>query len=242
MNIKSKVAILILVLTAGIVLVAVEWLDHPLPVYEGQERLKGLKEVVDVYTDDYGVPHVFAKNEEDLFYTAGYIAGRDRLFQLSMVSLAVKGELASVLGKKYFNTDVYFRTWKIHKTAKGLIDKMSPENRRIFEYFCKGINHRIDEVKNDLPLEFKILDFEPSYWDPTIVAGYARLMAHEMSGSWKPEVVFGAIESYFGRDKLLELLPNKDVDMPTIADLNTKEIGLVYNKICLLYTSPSPRD
>ena len=231
MNIKSKVAILILILTAGIVLVAVEWLDHPLPVYEGQERLRGLKEVVDVYTDDYGVPHVFAKNEEDLFYTAGYIAGRDRLFQLSMVSLAVKGELASVLGKKYFNTDVYFRTWKIHKTAKGLIDKMSPENRRIFEYFCKGINHRIDEVKNDLPLEFKILDFEPSYWDPTIVAGYARLMAHEMSGSWKPEVVFGAIESYFGRDKLLELLPNKDVDMPTIADLNTKEIGLVYNKI-----------
>ena len=41
MNIKSKVAILILILTAGIVLVAVEWLYHPLPVYEGQERLKG---------------------------------------------------------------------------------------------------------------------------------------------------------------------------------------------------------
>ena len=48
MNIKSKVGISIIILAAGIVLLTVEWLDHPLPVYEGQERLKGLKEGVDV--------------------------------------------------------------------------------------------------------------------------------------------------------------------------------------------------
>ena len=231
MNRKIKISISIFVLIAVIIGSVKEWLDHPLPLYVGEKTLTGLKKNVDVYTDEYGVPHVFASNEEDLFFAAGYIAGRDRMFQLSMVSLAVRGELASVLGKKYINTDIYFRTWKIHKTAKKLVDKMEPNNRKIFEYFCKGINRRIDEIRDDPPVEFKILGFDPPYWDPSMVAGYARLMAHEMSGSWKPEVVFGAIESYFGRDKLLELLPGPDVDVPTIADVDMNKMGLVYDKI-----------
>ena len=133
-----------------------------------------------IYTDKYGVPHVFAENEKDLFYAAGYIAARDRLFQLSLVSLAVKGELSSVLGPGYLDKDIYFRTWKIHDTAKKIVDNMDARNKQIFENFCKGINFRIDEAFNDLPLEFKILGFKPNYWDPTIVAGYARMMAHEM--------------------------------------------------------------
>ena len=136
MNRKIKISISIFVLIAVIIGSVKEWLDHPLPLYVGEKTLTGLKKNVDVYTDEYGVPHVFASNEEDLFFAAGYIAGRDRMFQLSMVSLAVRGELASVLGKKYINTDIYFRTWKIHKTAKKLVDKMEPNNRKIFEYFC----------------------------------------------------------------------------------------------------------
>ena len=59
--------------------------------------LEPLLNNVEVYTDEYGVPHVFAENEKDLFFVAGYVAARDRLFQLSMVDLAVRGSLSSVL-------------------------------------------------------------------------------------------------------------------------------------------------
>jgi Protein related to penicillin acylase len=186
----------VLFLTVLFILV-VRWFDHPLPQYEGQKILSPLGKKVDVYTDKFGVPHVFADNESDLFFTAGYIAARDRMFQLSMVSLAVEGKLASVLGKKYLSTDIYLRTWKIHETAKKLIQNMSPENRAIFEAFCKGINYRIDETEKDPPIEFKILNFKAPDWNPVTVAGYARLMAHEMSGSWKPEIVFEAIEAFY---------------------------------------------
>ena len=82
-----------------------------------------------------------------------------------------------------------------------MVEKMDPQNRQIFKDFCDGINHHIDEANKDLPIEFKILGFKPSYWDPSIVAGYARMMAHEMQGSWKAEVVFGAINNYFGKNK-----------------------------------------
>ena len=75
-----------------------EWLRHPLPVTKGAHTILGLSKQVDIYTDKYGVPHVFADNEQDLFFAAGYIAARDRLFQLSLASLAVRGGLSSVFG------------------------------------------------------------------------------------------------------------------------------------------------
>ena len=175
--------IIVLLLFAGLIFGIFEWLRHPLPPIEGEHSIPGLIKQVDIYTDKYGVPHVFAENEKDLFYAAGYIAARDRLFQLSLVSLAVKGELSSVLGPGYLDKDIYFRTWMIHDTAKKIVKSMDARNKQIFDNFCKGINIRIDEIYSDPPLEFKILGFKPNHWDPTIVAGYARMMAHEMSGS-----------------------------------------------------------
>ena len=81
--------------------VLLNWFYSPLPTYSGEITLPTIQKEVEVYTDTYGVPHIFAENEKDLFFVAGYIAARERLFQLSMVALAVKGELASILGDSY---------------------------------------------------------------------------------------------------------------------------------------------
>ena len=225
---KYRIALGIAVL---VVVVFVEWLRHPLPILDGEIKIPSLTNKVDVYTDEYGVPHVYAETESDLFFAAGYIAARDRLFQLSMVSLAVRGGLASVLGPEYLKTDIYFRTWKINDVAEKMINKMDEDNKRIFQRFCDGINFRTDEVVNDLPLEFKILGFKPDKWSPVTVAGYARMMAHEMSGSWKPEVVFGAVEAYFGIEKLKEMFPEKGIDYPTIAHDKRIRTTDLYSKV-----------
>ena len=157
---KSTKWILILALTTIFCLEHIlEWLYPQLPKYTGEITLP-TPEKVEVYTDKYSVPHIFAENERDLFFVAGYIAARERLFQLSMVALAVKGELASVLGDSYLKTDIYLRTWRIEKVATQLV-KVNPNNKIIFESFCDGINHWIKESKNDLPVEFKILGMEP---------------------------------------------------------------------------------
>ena len=228
---KKKTVLVVVIMFSIVSYFFMEWLRHPLPIIEGSIKIEALKEVVDVYTDEFGVPHVFANNEEDLFFAAGYIAARDRLFQLATVNLAVKGGLASVLGPKYLKNDIYFRTWKIHDTAKLLVKKMNKKNRKIFERFCDGINHRMDEVMDDLPLEFKLMNFKPEHWTPVIVAGYGRMMAHEMSGSWKPEIVYGAVESYFGSEKLRELIPNGEVDIPTIAQNLTDDLKTLYDNV-----------
>ena len=176
-------------------------LHHPLPMYDGRKKLPGLQDSVDVYTDPYGVPHIFAKNENDLFFSAGYIAARDRLFQISMAAWAVRGELALALGNDLISSDIYLRTWRIHDTGKKLVAAMDRDTYKIISNFCEGINFRISEIIDDPPIEFKILGTEPPCWDPTILAGYSRMMARELSSSWMPEIVYGAIVEYFGKDK-----------------------------------------
>ena len=73
-----KKFIIVSLLFCGLLLGIFEWLRHPLPLIEGTHSISGLIDQVDIYTDKYGVPHVFSENEKDLFYAAGYIAARDR--------------------------------------------------------------------------------------------------------------------------------------------------------------------
>ena len=208
----------ILIIGIAILVVGYWYFNHPLPKYSGHHSIKGLNKSVDIFTDIYGVPHVFAQNEEDLFYSAGYYAARDRLFQMSIVNFSVRGELSSALGDDLIDSDIYLRTWRIHDTAKKLVSELDPQTVSLINAFCAGINYRIQEVYNDLPIEFKLLQIKPPVWNPSIVTGYGRMMAREMSSSWKPEIVFGAIENYFGEEKLKEVYPYYSIDHPTIAE------------------------
>ena len=229
---KNKHTLFILIaFSLALVFWFINWLNHPLPQYEGIKRIQNIKSEVDVYTDDYGVPHVFAKNEEDLFFVAGYLAARERLFQLSMVAYLIKGELALNLGDEYLDTDIFIRTWRIHNTAKKMVEQMNVENKKIFDQFCEGINYHIDETMDDLPVEFKILNIKPPKWNPSIVAGYARMMAYEMQGSWEPELLYAAIASHFGVDKLKEFIPNYNKSSPTIAIETFKNLKPAFDKI-----------
>ena len=212
---KNKI---IKIIAVGIIASSFWYVYHPLPKYKGHLSIGGLNKSVDIYTDTYGVPHIFAQNEEDLFYAAGYYAARDRLFQMSVVNYSVRGELAYAFGDELIKSDVYLRTWRIHDTAKKLVGELNKETVDLIGAFCAGINYRIKEVYNDLPIEFKLTGMKPPVWNPAIVTGYSRMMAREMSSSWKPEVVFGAIENYFGKDKLREIYPHYGDSHPTIAE------------------------
>ena len=212
---KNKI---IKIIAVGIIVSSFWYVYHPLPKYKGHVSIGGLNKSVDIYTDTYGVPHIFAQNEEDLFYAAGYYAARDRLFQMSVVNYSVRGELAYAFGDELIKSDVYLRTWRIHDTAKKLVGELNKETVDLIGAFCAGINYRIKEVYNDLPIEFKLTGMKPPVWNPAIVTGYSRMMAREMSSSWKPEVVFGAIENYFGKDKLREIYPYYGDSHPTIAE------------------------
>ena len=98
------------------------YLHDPQPQYSGKKEVPGLNSPVEIFTDNYGVPHIFAENESDLFFAAGYQTARDRLFQLSLVISASRGTLASFFGNDYLTIKIKIY---IYFSSTGLSDPFS---------------------------------------------------------------------------------------------------------------------
>ncbi|MFQ6605822.1 MAG: penicillin acylase family protein [Fidelibacterota bacterium] len=213
----KKILLSVLVILGLAVLVFKLYFAYDLPRYEGRLTLSGLNEPVDVLTDEFGVPHIFANNENDLFFTAGYIAARERLWQMTVVRSAARGELANLFGRDLLSSDIYLRTWRIPEIGRRGAEQMNPDILTLVQRFCDGINAWVEESADNLPPEFKILGAKPLRWEPSDVISYARLMAHDLQQSWKPEALFGAVLEYYGQEKLTELLPPYGSEKPTIS-------------------------
>ena len=202
------------------------------PIYSGEKEIPGLQDTVDIFTDKYGVPHVFAQNEMDLFFAAGYQTARDRLFQISLVISASRGNLAAFFGKDFLKDDIYLRTWGIYKTAKNILKNTDTKTIKILQKTCDGINARIDELDGRYPIEFKLLKVKPLKIKPVDIIAYSRLMAHDLQQSWKPEVLFGLLLEFFGSEKLNELFPLYEPFRPTISnEKNYKNTKLLFSSI-----------
>jgi len=216
----TKISLVVLGILFLIFLFGWLFLDYPLPVYEGELILSGLEDRVEVYFDEYAAPHIYAKNEHDLFFAAGYIAARERLFQMTIKAAAVEGRLAELFGERSLPDDIYLRTWGIPKMARLLAENMHPDARTISTHFCEGINAYIDAAKHDLPIEFKLLRIQPLRWEPVHVAGFVRLMGHNLTFSWKPEIILSQVAYMFGEERMRQLWPIHPEDHP-VADFNT---------------------
>jgi penicillin G amidase len=74
-----------------------------LATIDGSLKVPGLKQPVDIIRDQQGIPHIFAQNDDDLFFAQGYVMAQDRLWQLEMWRRWREGRLAEVFGPKAFD-------------------------------------------------------------------------------------------------------------------------------------------
>jgi len=93
---RLGLGLLVLLLTG--IAAAGLYMRAKLPQREGELQLPGLSAPVQVAWDEWGVPHIEAQNELDLYRSLGYLHAQDRLFQLEMARRLARGELAEVLG------------------------------------------------------------------------------------------------------------------------------------------------
>lgn len=75
----------------------------PLPNYEAKHELPGLQQEVDIHWDEFGVPHIYATNEQDLYYAFGYVHAQDRLWQMTLSQIAAEGRFAEFLVRISFH-------------------------------------------------------------------------------------------------------------------------------------------
>jgi penicillin amidase len=132
---------------------------------DGTVPLPGLRERVEVARDRWGVPHIRARNLEDLFFAQGFVQAQDRLWQMEMYRRTWEGTLAEILGPDYVAHDRLARLlryrgpWDDREFAR-----YHPEGRRIFEAFAAGVNAYIARAGDRLPVEFTLTGIRPQRW------------------------------------------------------------------------------
>jgi len=137
------------------------------PAAKGTQALRGLKARVQITRDRWGIPHIVADNDRDLFFGLGYATAQDRLFQLDFLRRKAAGRLAEVLGTEALESDILYRTVGLAKIADAEARQLPQETADLLDAYTAGINALIETYRDNLPIEFDLLDYQPEPWRPT---------------------------------------------------------------------------
>ena len=227
MNTFLKLLLFFLILALGFAGLAFYWTFYkPLPNYSAEFELPGIQQEVDIHWDEFGVPHIYASNEQDLYYAFGYVHAQDRLWQMTLSQIAAEGRFAEFFGEELISFDKYQRTLGFWRVAERLEQEvLSDQERAILQAYSDGVNAFIEENSNRLPIEFALTGIEPIKWSPTRTLAITRLMAWELNMSWWSEVMYNYLKSSLPPDQFEELTLGWSDDLPTSLD-DLESIGL----------------
>ena len=188
------------------------------PQIAGEITIEGLTETVEVTRDDNGAPHIFAQSDKDLFMAQGFVHAQDRLFQMDMARRQASGQLAELFGEMAVNQDRYFRTMLLRHYAEQSVEVQSAETLRILQWYADGVNAFIDRAveRNDLPVEFYLIGYEPSLWTIEDSLTLVKYKAYDLAGHWEGQAFRAYLLENFSQAQAFELFPSYPEGGPTV--------------------------
>jgi penicillin amidase len=184
----------------------------------GNLKIEGLQQSVTVLRDQWGVAHIYAQNQHDLFFAQGFVAAQDRLFQMELWKRAGQGRLAEVLGPSATERDRYARLLRYRGDMKAEYSSYAADAFEILRAFTDGINAYIRNERT-LPVEFKIAGFAPEPWKPEDCL--SRMAAFSMTGNAAAELRNAAMLASLGPEKSQMLLgADPDVQLDPVAGVD----------------------
>ena len=132
----------------------------------GTLDVAGLAAPVRVVRDRWGVPHIVAENQDDLFVAQGFVQAQDRLFQLDLWRRSVQGRLSQVLGPNFIDRDAMTRRVQYRGDAGVEWASYGPDARAIAAAFVRGVNAWVALARERPPEEFVLAGWKPEFWSP----------------------------------------------------------------------------
>jgi penicillin G amidase len=181
----------------------------------------GLSQPVEIRRDRWGINHIYAKTEPDLFFAQGYAAAKDRLFQFELWRRQATGTLAEVVGTRELERDRGARLHQFRGDLDAELNHYHPRGKVIIEAFVRGVNAYIAETEQHpslLPIEFRMLGLTPGRWTPAVVisrhqsltanvteeARYMRALKHMPAEALKELIYFQGGDPVFTPDQALD--------------------------------------
>ena len=170
-----------------------------------QQALPGILEEVIVRRDSWGINHIEAKNEQDLFFSQGYLAAKDRLFQFELWRRKATGTTAELVGPAGLKSDIGARLLRYRKDMDLELNHYHPRGKVIIESYVAGVNAYIEETRKDpalLPFEFAKLRIKPGLWTPEVVVS----RHNGIRSNAEQELSIGRALAHVDAQKIKELL------------------------------------
>ena len=196
-------------------------------------RVPGLEAGVEILKDLWGVSHIYADTEHDLFFAQGYSAARDRLFQFEVWRRQATGTVSEILGPRELERDRGTRLFQFRGDLEAELNHYHPRGAEIIRAFTDGINAYIAETERDpdlLPVEFEMLGIRPQPWTPEVVISRHQGLLMNIG----QELDLGIAVAAVGAEKVKEVSyfhpgePDIDLDPAIDGSLLRREILDVY--------------
>lgn len=211
----KKILLSILVLAALVCIGLLFFIQSLKPTYDGSLDISGLSDEVQVFYDDYGIPHIYAQTEEDAYVALGFLHAQDRLWQMEVVRRIAPGRLSEIFGKSVLKTDQFFRTLGIDSySAEAATTFDKGENKPMKTSalaYLRGINNFVE--RGPTPLEFLILGIDKTKFSVKDMYNTIGYMSFSFAAAQRTDPVLSKILTEHGLQYLNDL--NVHVDPAT---------------------------
>ncbi len=202
----SVAALLILLLAAGWLLI--NSIKHrAVPDYAASVDLENLVDEVTVIRDSLAIPHVYAKNAEDLYRVVGYLTAQDRLWQMDLLRRITTGQLSEIFGEEMLGTDQLFRAFNFSGKSATVLESIDPEIRKCIEAYSDGVNQFIQQNQKKLSFEFALLGYKPGEWTIVHTTNLIGYMSWDLASGWASDMAMYKIAQKVDDSLLQDLIP-----------------------------------
>lgn len=195
-------------------------------------NVDGLTEPVEIVKDKWGISHIYAQNQADLFFAQGFNAARDRIFQFEIWRRKATGTLAEIMGPKALEHDKGARLLRFKNDLAAELAHYHDDGTEIITSFVAGVNAYIRETEQNpalLPFEFELLGIKPGYWTPEIVIS----RHNALTGGISNEIMLAQAITALGAEKLRDYMPfYRDTHLEPFDGI---ELSNITNDIMALY-------
>ena len=178
---------------------------RPVPKPSGRLVVAGLRAPVEVIRDAWGVPHIYAASDHDLFFAQGFVQAQDRLFQMDLNRRLGLGRLAEVTGPLGLPFDKFARHLGWPRAAQAQVDGGDEETKDAIAAYAAGVNAFI--AGQPLPAEFTVLAYRPEPWDALSTSAWGTVLAWGLSCNWETELLRAWLLDELGPERAADLTP-----------------------------------
>ena len=202
---------------------------NALPDLESDQPLTGIVSGATVHRDKWGIPHISADNEADLFFAQGFATAQDRLFQMDYDRLRCLGRSSEHLGERGLTQDQLMRRRALKNVAKRDLEVCSPEAKAMITAYTAGVNAFINSDA-PLPAEYKLTGTEPEPWEDwhCILVYKVRNTAE---GSFQAKLWLAKLAAEIGPDKIAAISPGSQPGALMTVPPGTEYSGPALNAI-----------